>query len=410
MSGRLGNKTLSDASAFLTTSRMPPRAVGIPTSQQHMVSDAERMTCFVITGAKNSTYWGAVITLLYSVLASSTVPLYTMAGFMLSFMVAAQNSPADALARIARIRGFAIRIVFFRVENGVIVVSKEDAEASYILGELDNNIGDLTVDNAMVSVDHDFSDLSSLNCSLGAYIGVIRYVFFLAAKAVTSGGEAANYADRKITALVASGTVDGTWLPGPILAREMVGVIATSYNLRIGMVQIIQDADSTGGSGGEVAAAIGQTAQFLRNAGLTGLDLVVRHLIIPLLPILGLSVLTAEVMVVMKLLEVYKMRGNEAPFIKFIGATEANNFSPGVFPNLFAIALGIATVIDPNMGAYGGTSTAAQMRFFSIGVRIGKTLQGSISQNLVSELDLDRDEVKSMLEMVKEQQGDQEEQ
>lgn len=105
---------------------------------------------------------------------------------------------------------------------------------------------------------------------------------------------------------------------------------------------------------------------------LTGLELVVRHLIVKKSPVLGLSSLSAEVLTIRGLLQLYHTKGNETPFIKFIETTDALGFSPGTFPNLYAATRGVASVIDPNMGNYSTITSLNASKFFLIEVQIGR--------------------------------------
>lgn len=82
------------------------------------------------------------------------------------------------------------------------------------------------------------------NCSsVSSYTEIIRQIIFIAAKSITSTNEETNYA-TKITVLVDRGALKGLGLMGNELTIITNWVTASSYNLRVGIVQLIVDAEN----------------------------------------------------------------------------------------------------------------------------------------------------------------------
>lgn len=232
------------------------------------------------------------------------------------------------------------------------VLGGTDAEATLIFEAYTNSVGLLSSARGYTSVDFDVLDLSANNLTVKHFTVMISQGLFLAAKAETNPNKAVAYCARKVSMLLDSGSIDGRALMGPELAAEMCQVISSSYNLHSGMVHLIMECKRVRTTGGQIASAINQGAQFIWNTGMTGIDLVTHYLVLTRSPVLELNALSTEILTVLRLLELYKAKGAEAPFLRFINTTDPIGYSPSTYLNLYATALGIASALELtiNMG------------------------------------------------------------
>nr|ACK43782.1 nucleoprotein [avian paramyxovirus 1] len=89
-----------------------------------------------------------------------------------------------------------------------------------------------------------------------------------------------------------------------------------------------------------------------------------------------------------QLMRLYRMKGDNAPYMTLLGDSDQMSFAPAEYAQLYSFAMGMASVLDKGTGKYQFARDFMSTSFWRLGVEYAQAQGSSINEDMAAELKL----------------------
>ncbi|AFN06855.1 NP protein [avian paramyxovirus 11] len=225
-------------------------------------------------------------------------------------------------------------------------------------------------------------------------------------KSMTAPETAAESENKRLAKYQQQGRLNRRLTIHPALRAEIQRVIRGSLVLRHFMIAEIKRANGMGDNTTRYYAMVGDVSGYVKNAGLTAFFLTLRFGLGTKYPALAMSALAGDLRKISSLIRVYKMKGENAPYMAFLEDPDMGNFAPSNYSLLYSYAMGVGNVLEASVTRYQFAREFLNDNYYRVGVRSAQQQQGALDEDMAKEMQLTEEARRQVRELVSNLEGD----
>nr|QCX41461.1 nucleoprotein [avian paramyxovirus 1] len=224
--------------------------------------------------------------------------------------------------------------------------------------------------------------------TLERILSIQAQVWVTVAKAMTAYETADESETRRINKYMQQGRVQKKYILHPVCRSAIQLTIRNSLAVRIFLVSELKRGRNTAGGSSTYYNLVGDVDSYIRNTGLTAFFLTLKYGINTKTSALALSSLTGDIQKMKQLMRLYRMKGENAPYMTLLGDSDQMSFAPAEYAQLYSFAMGMASVLDKGTGKYQFARDFMSTSFWRLGVEYAQAQGSSINEDMAAELKL----------------------
>nr|UNW59101.1 nucleoprotein [avian paramyxovirus 1] len=213
-------------------------------------------------------------------------------------------------------------------------------------------------------------------------------VWVTVAKAMTAYETADESETRRINKYMQQGRVQKRYILHPVCRSAIQLTIRQSLAVRIFLVSELKRGRNTAGGTSTYYNLVGDVDSYIRNTGLTAFFLTLKYGINTKTSALALSSLSGDIQKMKQLMRLYRMKGENAPYMTLLGDSDQMSFAPAEYAQLYSFAMGMASVLDKGTVRYQFARDFMSTSFWRLGVEYAQAQGSSINEDMAAELKL----------------------
>nr|QBB85340.1 nucleocapsid protein [avian paramyxovirus 1]QBB85382.1 nucleocapsid protein [avian paramyxovirus 1] len=213
-------------------------------------------------------------------------------------------------------------------------------------------------------------------------------VWVTVAKAMTAYETADESETRRINKYMQQGRVQKRYILHPVCRSAIQLTIRQSLAVRIFLVSELKRGRNTAGGTSTYYNLVGDVDSYIRNTGLTAFFLTLKYGINTKTSALALSSLSGDIQKMKQLMRLYRMKGENAPYMTLLGDSDQMSFAPAEYAQLYSFAMGMASVLDKGTVKYQFARDFMSTSFWRLGVEYAQAQGSSINEDMAAELKL----------------------
>nr|QCX41251.1 nucleoprotein [avian paramyxovirus 1] len=297
--------------------------------------------------------------------------------------VALAGRQNEATLAILEIDGFTNNVPQFNNRSGV---SEDRAQRFMVIaGSLPRACSNGTPFVTAVAEDDAPEDITD---TLERILSIQAQVWVTVAKAMTAYETADESETRRINKYMQQGRVQKKYILHPVCRSAIQLTIRNSLAVRIFLVSELKRGRNTAGGSSTYYNLVGDVDSYIRNTGLTAFFLTLKYGINTKTSALALSSLTGDIQKMKQLMRLYRMKGENAPYMTLLGDSDQMSFAPAEYAQLYSFAMGMASVLDKGTGKYQFARDFMSTSFWRLGVEYAQAQGSSINEDMAAELKL----------------------
>nr|AIF74178.1 nucleocapsid protein [Bat paramyxovirus] len=337
----------------------------------------------VSQSAKTSTKHGAILTML-------SLPT----AMMKNHIKIADRSPDAHIERI-EVDGFE-QGTYRLIPNPRTPLAAGEITAYAIMAEdLPDSInGDTVFINA--AVEH--APCDEMEQFLEAIYSVLLQLWVMVCKCMTAYDQPTGSDERRLAKYQQQGRLHPKYMLQDEVRRILQKCIRDSLVVRQFLTSELQTARRQGSITSKYYAMVGDIGKYIENAGMSAFFMTARHALGTKWPPLALACFSGELVKFRSLMLLYKKLGEKARFMALLEMPEMMEFAPANYPLLFSYAMGVGSVLDPQLRNYNFGRSFFSAAYFQLGVETANRQQGAVDKHMAEELGLTAEEKRDMAE------------
>nr|QJX65246.1 nucleocapsid protein [avian paramyxovirus 1] len=297
--------------------------------------------------------------------------------------VALAGKQSEATLAILEIDGFSNGMPQFNNRSGV---SEERAQRfMMIAGSLPRACSNGTP-FVTAGVENDAPE--DITDTLERILSIQVQVWVTVAKAMTAYETADESETRRINKYMQQGRIQKRYILHPVCRSAIQLIIRQSLAVRIFLVSELKRGRNTAGGTSTYYNLVGDVDSYIRNTGLTAFFLTLKYGINTKTSALALSSLSGDIQKMKQLMRLYRMKGENAPYMTLLGDSDQMSFAPAEYAQLFSFAMGMASVLDKGTVKYQFARDFMSTSFWRLGVEYAQAQGSSINEDMAAELKL----------------------
>nr|AAX45364.1 nucleoprotein [avian paramyxovirus 1] len=208
------------------------------------------------------------------------------------------------------------------------------------------------------------------------------------AKALIAYETADESETRRINKYMQQGRVQKKYILHPVCRSAIQLTIRQSLAVRIFLVSELKRGRNTAGGTSTYYNLVGDVDSYIRNTGLTAFFLTLKYGINTKTSALALSSLSGDIQKMKQLMRLYRMKGDNAPYMTLLGDSDQMSFAPAEYAQLYSFAMGMASVLDKGTSKYQFARIFMSTSFWRLGVEYAQAQGSSINEDMAAELKL----------------------
>nr|AKM45895.1 nucleocapsid protein [avian paramyxovirus 1] len=224
--------------------------------------------------------------------------------------------------------------------------------------------------------------------TLERILSVQAQVWITVAKAMTAYETADESETRRINKYMQQGRIQKKYILHPVCRSAIQLTIRQSLAVRIFLVSELKRGRNTAGGSSTYYNLVGDVDSYIRNTGLTAFFLTLKYGINTKTSALALSSITGDIQKMKQLMRLYRMKGENAPYMTLLGDSDQMSFAPAEYAQLYSFAMGMASVLDKGTGKYQFARDFMSTSFWRLGVEYAQAQGSSINEDMAAELKL----------------------
>nr|QNS29885.1 nucleocapsid protein [avian paramyxovirus 1]UPM06017.1 NP [avian paramyxovirus 1]UPM06023.1 NP [avian paramyxovirus 1] len=297
--------------------------------------------------------------------------------------VALAGKQNEATLAVLEIDGFTNNVPQFNNRSGV---SEERAQRFMVIaGSLPRACSNGT---PFVTAGVEDDAPEDITDTLERILSIQAQVWVTVAKAMTAYETADESETRRINKYMQQGRVQKRYVLHPVCRSAIQLTIRYSLAVRIFLVSELKRGRNTAGGSSTYYNLVGDVDSYIRNTGLTAFFLTLKYGINTKTSALALSSLTGDIQKMKQLMRLYRMKGENAPYMTLLGDSDQMNFAPAEYAQLYSFAMGMASVLDKGTSKYQFARDFMSTSFWRLGVEYAQAQGSSINEDMAAELKL----------------------
>nr|ALO20325.1 nucleocapsid protein [avian paramyxovirus 1] len=297
--------------------------------------------------------------------------------------VALAGKQSEATLAILEIDGFSNGMPQFNNRSGV---SEERAQRfMMIAGSLPRACSNGT---PFVTAGVEDDAPEDITDTLERILSIQVQVWVTVAKAMTAYETADESETRRINKYMQQGRVQKRFILHPVCRSAIQLTIRQSLAVRIFLVSELKRGRNTAGGTSTYYNLVGDVDSYIRNTGLTAFFLTLKYGINTKTSALALSSLSGDIQKMKQLMRLYRMKGENAPYMTLLGDSDQMSFVPAEYAQLYSFAMGMASVLDKGTVKYQFARDFMSTSFWRLGVEYAQAQGSSINEDMAAELKL----------------------
>nr|AEA91774.1 nucleocapsid protein [avian paramyxovirus 1] len=297
--------------------------------------------------------------------------------------VALAGKQSEATLAILEIDGFSNGMPQFNNRSGV---SEERAQRfMMIAGSLPRACSNGT---PFVTAGVEDDAPEDITDTLERILSIQVQVSVTVAKAMTAYETADESETRRINKYMQQGRVQKRFILHPVCRSAIQLTIRQSLAVRIFLVSELKRGRNTAGGTSTYYNLVGDVDSYIRNTGLTAFFLTLKYGINTKTSALALSSLSGDIQKMKQLMRLYRMKGENAPYMTLLGDSDQMSFAPAEYAQLYSFAMGMASVLDKGTVKYQFARDFMSTSFWRLGVEYAQAQGSSINEDMAAELKL----------------------
>nr|AAL09048.1 nucleocapsid protein [avian paramyxovirus 1] len=224
--------------------------------------------------------------------------------------------------------------------------------------------------------------------TLERILSIQAQVWVTVAKAMTAYETADESETRRINKYMQQGRVQKKYILHPVGRSAIQRTVRHSLAVRIFRVSELKRGRNTAGGSSTYYNLVGDVDSYIRNTGLTAFFLTLKYGINTKTSARALSSLTGDIQKMKQLMRLYRMKGENAPYMTLLGDSDQMSFAPAEYAQLYSFAMGMASVLDKGTGKYQFARDFMSTSFWRLGVEYAQAQGSSINEDMAAELKL----------------------
>nr|AAL09050.1 nucleocapsid protein [avian paramyxovirus 1] len=297
--------------------------------------------------------------------------------------VALAGKQNEATLAVLEIDGFTNSVPQFNNRSGV---SEERAQRFMVIaGSLPRACSNGT---PFVTAGVEDDAPEDITDTLERILSIQAQIWVTVAKAMTAYETADESETVRIYKLMQQGRVLKKSIPHPVCRSAIQLPIRHSLVVYISLVSELKRRRNMAGGTLTLPNLIGVADSYTRNSGLTAFFLTLKYGINTKTSALALSSLTGDIQKMKQLMRLYRMKGENAPYMTLLGDSDQMSFAPAEYAQLYSFAMGMASVLDKGTGKYQFARDFMSTSFWRLGVEYAQAQGSSINEDMAAELKL----------------------
>nr|APU52774.1 nucleocapsid [Orthorubulavirus suis]APU52788.1 nucleocapsid [Orthorubulavirus suis] len=227
---------------------------------------------------------------------------------------------------------------------------------------------------------------------------VLIQAWIMVCKCMTAYDQPAPSEERRIAKYRQQGRLEARFILQNPARRGIQKVIRESLVVRQYLAYELQIARNQSLVTNKYYAIVGDIGKYIENAGLSAFFLTVKFALGTKWQPLALSAFSGELTKLKSLMLLYRDLGEQARYLALLEAPQAMDFAPANYPLIYSYAMGVGTVLDPQMRNYNFARPFLNAMYFQFGVETARRQQGAVDTKMAEELGLTAQDKQEMTE------------
>nr|UQT69581.1 nucleoprotein [Orthoavulavirus sp.] len=224
--------------------------------------------------------------------------------------------------------------------------------------------------------------------TLDRILSLQAQVWVTVAKAMTAYETADESEVRRLNKYMQQGRVQKRYMIHPVCRSAIQLVIRQSLVVRTFLVSELKRGRNTAGGTSTYYNLVGDIDAYIRNTGLTAFFLTLKYGINTKTSALALSSLAGDIQKMKQLMRLYRMKGENGPYMTLLGDSDQMCFAPAEYTQLYSFAMGMASIIDKGTNKYQFARDFMSTSFYRLGVEYAQAQGSSIDEEMAATLKL----------------------
>ncbi|AWX68683.1 nucleocapsid protein [Crotalus paramyxovirus] len=343
----------------------------------------------LIPGTQDSDILSNLLIALLSLIFNAGCPEPICAGAFLSLLVLFTNNPTAALGTHAKDSDTVINTYTITefAGAGPVLMNRDQVE-EFMTNKLNDLIRAIKFPDLFVrsnKAEALFTGPVEFKVALNS---ILIQIWNLLAKSITASNTAEGSEDRRTERFEQEGRIVSIYELSKNMKKRLRETLRKHMIIKKTMVSIMQESVAMGSNGGELVKTIAVISHYVVNAGLTGFFQTIKYGINTRSAALAVSDIQAELGKIKALMQLYKKKGENAPYMVILDDSDASYFAPAAYPMIWSFAMGYGTAVDTALAGVNYNRSFLDSKWFAIGQKMAVESGSKVNVGMLKTLGL----------------------